>query len=423
MTTHSSDKNDRVAKAKSASYALAALSCDQRAQILADVADAIVAHKTTILRANTRDVDAARRAGNNESFLERLTLTEKKIADICNTIRDIIVAPEVVGTITDTVVRPRGITIAKQRVPLGLVAIIYESRPNVTVDAFTMAMKSGNAVIIRGGKEIIHTNAVMMRVFRRVLRAHSLTAATITDMSGGNHSDAIVLMQDSRIDCLIPRGGKKLIDTVVRNATVPVIITGASVVHTYVDADADIALAARVVTNAKTRRVSICNALDVVLVHRDVLMAFLCKVAPLLQKHNVTLRADRVAYAALKKIPYSQTKRATQKDFDTEFLSYTLAVKTVPHIDAAIAHIRRHSLGHSEAIITKNIKKRDYFFHAVDAACLYHNTSTQFSDGGEFGLGGEVGISTQKLHARGPFAYESLTTYKYLITSNGATRP
>lgn len=414
--------NSTIARAHNATQTLLALSATERRDILLQFSRALRTHSAAIIRANARDCRDARKNHIPDHFIERLTLNQNQCINIARGVHTIAMASDILFKNISVVKRPSGIVIAKQRVPLGLIAMIYESRPNVTVDAFTMAFKSGNAVILKGGKEIRHTNTIITRIIQDILVAHNIDCASITDLSGLDHESTVLLMQNSYIDCLIPRGGKKLINAVVQHATIPVIVTGASVVHTYIDTDANLDLAVNVVTNAKTRRVSICNALDVVLVHKDIIKLFAQKITPFLAEKNVAIRADAIAHSAFKKNNYPHLTRATAEDFDTEFLDYTLAIKTTENLHAAITHIQKHSLGHSEAIITTDTHKKDTFFRLIDAACLYHNTSTQFSDGGEFGLGGEIGISTQKLHARGPFAYESLTTYRYLVTSKGATR-
>lgn len=420
MKNHTIDH--AITTAKNASRTLLTLTKRDRTQILLHIMHALHDHITQIIAANKKDQKIARAQKLPESFIERLSLDAQKIHTISLSVKTVAYAPDTLMMIMHTDKRPSGITIAKQSVPLGLIAMIYESRPNVTIDAFVMAFKSGNAIILKGGKEIQNTNRLLIKIIRTVLKDHDISPHIIQDISGIGRTASNKLLCDQRIDCLIPRGGKKLIDHVRKNATVPVIITGASVVHTYIDEHADLDLAVRIVTNAKTRRVSICNALDVILVHQKILTEFLSLLAPLMKERNVVLRADKKSYAILQKFGYRKLRKATKYDFDTEFLDLVLAIKTVSSCEKAIAHVQEHSLGHSEAIITTQRENAEKFFREIDAACLYLNTSTQFSDGGEFGMGGEIGISTQKLHARGPFAYESLTTYKYLVKSNGEVR-
>ena len=414
--------DQKIAKAKKASSSLLDLSAKQRTTVLKDLATHLKKNERVILQANEKDIKNAHAHDVNESFIERLALDHKKILGMHNATKHVAIAPDVLYELLEKSTQPSGITIQKKRYPLGVISIVYESRPNVTVDAFAMAFKSGNAVILKGGKEIYHTNKAIVTIIRSILKKHSINSHIIQDLSAIPREHMLHILSDERIDCLIPRGGKGLIDFVKKHATIPIIITGASVVHTYVDNEADIDLAVNVILNAKTRRVSICNALDTVLLHRDIYKDFLSRFISALHDIELNIHADTPTHTYLTKLSYPHLTRATAEDFDTEFLDMILAIKTVNSLDDAIAHIHKHSLGHSEAIITQNTKHVQKFFQQIDAACLYHNTSTQFSDGGEFGMGGEIGISTQKLHARGPFAYKELTTYKYLITSRGSIR-
>jgi glutamate-5-semialdehyde dehydrogenase len=394
----------------------------QRKAVLLGLAKEIYSERDVIIKANRKDIVVAKKSGKNISFIKRLSLDENKIKAISKSLEEIAIAEDSLFQVLEENKRPSGIKIKKVRFPLGLLAIIYESRPNVTIDAFALAFKSGNAVILKGGKEIKETNRVLVNTIKKVLEKNNINASVVQDVSGLNKELTLGLLRDKRIDCLIPRGGKSLIDFVKKNATVPIIETGASVVHAYVDKSADLEMAKNVILNAKIRRVSICNALDVLIIHHDIAQKFLKLLASVLTGNNIELKTDKEAFAILKKIGYSRLKKATSLDFDTEFLDYILAIKTVKSFEEALDHIKKHSLGHSEAIITKNKKQTEQFFREIDAACLYWNTSTQFSDGGEFGMGGEIGISTQKLHARGPFSYQALTTYKYLVESEGVMR-
>lgn len=411
-----------IKSAKASSESLLKLNGSQRKAVPLELAKAIYSEKDAIIKGNKKDIDAAKNSGKNDSFIERLTLDEKRIKAISKLLEEIANAEDSLFQVLEEKKRPSGIKIKKVRFPLGLLAIIYESRPNVTVDAFALAFKSGNAVILKGGKEIKETNRVLVDIIKRVLKKQSIDANIVQDVSGLDKKLTLALLKDNRIDCLIPRGGKNLIDFVKNNATIPIIETGASVVHTYVDKSADLEMARKIIVNAKTRRVSICNALDVLIMQKKIAPKLLKLLAGDLAESNVELRADKESFAILEKIGYPKLKKAVALDFDTEFLDYVLAVKTIGNFKEALDHIKRHSLGHSEAIITKNKKQAEQFFREIDAACLYLNTSTQFSDGGEFGMGGEIGISTQKLHARGPFSYRELTTYKYLVESKGSTR-
>lgn len=418
----SNELKTTINRAKASSESLLKLNGFQRKAVLLELAKAIYSEKDAIIKRNKKDIDAAKKFGKNDSFIERLTLDEKKIKAISKSLEEIASAEDSLFQVLEEKKRPSGIKIKKVRFPLGLLAIIYESRPNVTVDAFALAFKSGNAVILKGGKEIKETNRVLVDIIKRVLKKQTIDTNIVQDVSGLSKELTLALLKDNQIDCLIPRGGKNLIDFVKNNATIPIIETGASVVHTYVDKSADLEMARKIIVNAKTRRVSICNALDVLIMHKEISQKLLKLLAGDLAENNVELRADKESFSILEKIGYPKLKKVVALDFNTEFLDYVLAIKTVINFKEALDHIKRHSLGHSEAIITKNKKQAEQFFREIDAACLYLNTSTQFSDGGEFGMGGEIGISTQKLHARGPFAYRELTTYKYLVESQGSTR-
>jgi len=319
-------------------------------------------------------------------------------------------------------VRPNGLKIQQAAVPFGVILMIYESRPNVTVDAATLSLKSGNAVILKGGKEAINSNRVIVKAIKAALKSVGAPEDAVQFVdSVEKNSIADFLKMKGLIDVVIPRGGKGLINFVVENSRIPVIETGASVVHTYVDKKFDLRFAVPVIVNSKTRRVSICNALDVLLVHKDSAKKILPSLAKELAQCNVEIRADEKAYKIL--AGYPKLRRIAVQDFDTEFLDYILAVKIVNNIDEALEHIAKHSLRHTEAIITKDRTAAERFLNEVDAACVYVNAATQFTDGAQFGLGAEIGISTQKLHVRGPFALEGLTTYKWKIYGKGQTRP
>ena len=411
-----------IIQTKAASAELLNLNAKQRSKVLLNLATLLLSQKRQIIKANLKDVEMAKKDGRNESFIERLSLDQAKIFSMVDSLKQISAQPDRLFKTIEQRQRPSGLKIKKVVFPIGLVAMIYESRPNVTIDAFALSFKSGNAVILKGGREITNTNKILVGLIKKVLAKSAINTNIILDLSSINQKTTLELVKNEQIDCLIPRGGKGLISFVKENSKIPLIITGASVVHTYIDASADLTTAKKIIENAKTRRVSICNALDVLLLHQKICQQFLKLITPELEKKNVEIRADKNSFAVLKKINYQKLKKASAKDFDTEFLDYILAVKTVNNFNEALEHINKHSLGHSEAIITRNKKIADVFFKQIDSACLYLNTSTQFSDGGEYGLGGEIGISTQKLHARGPFAQEALTTYKYLTESNGAVR-
>ncbi len=407
---------------KQASNSLMELTNGIKKNVLLKLSAELVANSEYIIDANIKDIKQAQKNLKDASFIERLSLDKIKIKAIANSVKQIAIRKDAINKIIEEIKRPSGLTIKKIRVPLGLIAIIYESLPNVTIDAFTLTFKSGNAVILKGGKEIKYTNQALIKIIQKVLVEFNIDCNIIKDFSGIDRSLTMELLQNTNIDCLIPRGGKNLIDFIRNNAKVPVIITGASVVHTYVDDNADLEMAKKIIINAKTRRVSICNALDVLLVHKNTYQELIKNIIKELENKKIEVRADKRSYTIFKKLKYPYLKQAKLQDFDTEFLDYVLAVKVVDNFAEALKHIKQHSLGHSEAIITKSKKNAEKFFKNIDSACLYWNTSTQFSDGYEYGLGSEIGISTQKLHARGPFAYESLTTYKYIVSSDGAIR-
>lgn len=418
----SNELHKKIAAAKKASTCLFDLDSSTRKKVLLNLSSELIKRAQEIISANKKDIADAQKNNKSENFIERLTLNQKNILLMAGSIKKIARKKDILFEKLEERIMPSGIKIQKIRVPLGLVGIIFESRPNVTIDAFALTFKSGNGVILKGGKEIKHTNAKLISIIRKILAANKISPQLIQDIGGIDRNLTKDFVSNKMIDCLIPRGGKNLIDLVKNNAKIPIIITGASVVHTYIDESADLNLAQKVIFNAKTRRVSICNALDVVLLHEKIYKKFLSLIKEKLAAKNVELRADKKSYAFLEKLKYPNLKSVRETDFDSEFLDYILAVKIVKNFSQALKHIKKHGLGHSEAIITKSDSQAKNFFKQVDAACLYLNTSTQFSDGGEFGLGGEIGISTQKLHARGPFAFRELTTYKYIVSSKGAIR-
>lgn len=410
-------------KAKVAAPAVAALSTDEKNAALAAMADNLLAHEQDILAANRKDLDSARGTISNV-MMDRLMLDHDRIYGMADGIRDLIELQDPVGYIEKTIRRPNGLEIRKVRVPLGVIAIIYESRPNVTSDAASLAFKSGNVCVLRGGKESYRTSLAVVTALKEALHACGITEDAVNLVSDLTHESANTLMEAvGLVDLLIPRGGAGLIRRVVENAKVPCIQTGSGICHIYVDASADIDMAVNIVNNAKTSRPSVCNAEEVLLVNRKIAPAFL----PALRKKlvderkaqgltPVELRLDPEAAQIIDGVP------AGPEDFDTEFLDYILAVKIVGDVKEAIAHIAMHSTGHSEAIITDDAGSAALFTRDVDSAAVYVNASTRFTDGGEFGLGCEMGISTQKLHARGPMGLFELTSYKYVIHGNGQIR-
>ena len=408
-----------LAAARGAKNEVGQLSTWQKNQALLAMAEALEESRENILAANALDLAAAR--GNiSEVMLDRLRLTPERIAAMARGIRDVVGLPDPVGVVLEETVRPDGLTIQKVSVPMGVIAIIYESRPNVTSDAAALALKSGNVCILRGGKEAIHSATAIVDALKRGLSQAGITENAINLVQDTSRSSATALMTaQGYVDLLIPRGGAGLIAACVRNATVPCIATGTGICHVYVEKTADQDMALRIVENAKTSRPSVCNAEEVLLVDKAIAGEFLPRLYQRLvtqSAHPVELRLDETARSIIPGIP------AGERDFDTEFLDYVLAVGCVDGPEAAIAHIAAHSTGHSEAIITRDEAVARKFCACVDSAAVYVNASTRFTDGGEFGLGCEMGISTQKLHARGPMGLRELTTYHYIVRGNGHIR-
>ena len=409
--------------AKAAVSALSRATSQQKNDALLAMAQALEDHKDEILAANAQDVSAA--TGHiSPVMLDRLALSEGRISDMAAGIRQVVALPDPVGKVLRRVERPNGLVIEKTAVPMGVVAIIYESRPNVTSDAAALALKSGNVCVLRGGKEAYRSAAAIVRAMKTGLTAAGLPETAVNLVEDTTRQSATELMEAvGYVDLLIPRGGAGLIRAVTENAKVPCIQTGTGICHVYVDRAADLNMAVNIIENAKTSRPSVCNAEEVCLVHRDIAAEFLPMLQERLQTKRiaagqtpVTLLADPEANAILKAVP------AGEKDFDTEFLDYTLAVGLVGSVEEAIDHIAQHSTGHSEAIITGDDQAARLFCQCVDSAAVYVNASTRFTDGGEFGLGCEMGISTQKLHARGPMGLDELCTYKYIIHGSGQIR-
>ncbi|HFI0738354.1 TPA: glutamate-5-semialdehyde dehydrogenase [Streptococcus suis] len=389
---------------------------EQKNQALSAMADQLVAQTEAILAGNAIDMENAK-GKISQVMQDRLLLTAERIEAMANGIRALIGLPDPVGLVLDESTRADGLNIRKKSIPFGLVGMIYESRPNVTSDAAALAIKSGNAVILRGGKEAFHSAQAIVTALKAGLEQAGLSPKVIELVQDTSRVSATELMTaKGKIDLLVPRGGAGLIQAVVENATVPVIETGTGICHVYVDKDADLDKALQIVVNAKTSRPSVCNAAEVLLVHEEIASQFLPRLEEALAG-QVELRADSQAQALLK-----QARPAGDRDFDTEFLDYVLAVKVVSSVEEAIRHIGQHSTGHSEAIVTENSQMAERFTLYVDSAAVYVNASTRFTDGGEFGLGCELGISTQKMHARGPMGLREMTTYKYIITGDGHIR-
>lgn len=389
---------------------------EQKNQALSAMADQLVAQTEAILAGNAIDIENAQ-GKISQVMQDRLLLTAERIEAMANGIRSLIDLPDPVGLVLDESTRADGLNIRKKSIPFGLVGMIYESRPNVTSDAAALAIKSGNAVILRGGKEAFHSAQAIVTALKAGLEQAGLSPKVIELVQDTSRVSATELMTaKGKIDLLVPRGGAGLIQAVVENATVPVIETGTGICHVYVDKDADLDKAVQIVVNAKTSRPSVCNAAEVLLVHETIASHFLPRLEEAFAG-QVELRADSQAQALLK-----QSTPAGDQDFDTEFLDYIMAVKVVSNVEEAISHIAQHSTGHSEAIVTENSQIADLFTLYVDSAAVYVNASTRFTDGGEFGLGCELGISTQKMHARGPMGLREMTTYKYIITGDGHIR-
>ena len=408
--------------ARRAAPALAALGTDRKNAALEQIAATLVEHRDPILAANRRDMAAAAEAGMSASLQDRLRLDEGRIAGIAAAVRELIALPDPIGSEIDRRSRPNGLQIARVRVPLGVCGVIFESRPNVAVDVAAICLKSGNATVLRGGSEAIHSNTALVEALRAAGRRCGLPEGWVGLV--GSTDRAIVgdmLRMRSHFDVVIPRGGAGLVEFVASTAVVPVLETGFGVCHTYVHSDADLEKAHRIVVNAKTRRPSICNALDTLLVDAAVAPEFLPAVGASLIEGGVTMHADPRARALL---PGDDgVESLGPGDLDTEWLSLQMSVAVVDGPAAAVEHIRSHGSGHSEAIVTENDGVGRGFLREIDAAAVYWNASTQFTDGGEFGLGAEVGISTQKLHARGPMGLEELTSYKWVVTGEGQVRP
>lgn len=405
--------------ARRASELLPRLTQQQRDDILRATAQAIRSQIDALLEANRADLD---RMNPDNPLYDRLQLTRQRIEAIADDMESVAALPSPVGEIMAEWTRPNGMKIRKQRVPFGVIGIIYEARPNVTFDVFSLCFKTANACVLKGGSDARCSNEAAIRIIHQTLEAHGVDCAAATLLPSDHESTAAMLNAVGLIDVVIPRGSSRLISFVRDNARVPVIETGAGVVHTYFDADGDLEKGSRIVCNAKTRRISVCNALDCLLVHDSRLKDLPALCAPLADR-NVILYADDASFTALDgHYPAALLKHADEHSYGTEFLDYKMAIRTVASIDEALAHIAQYTSHHSEAIITENEAAARRFTSEVDAACVYVNVSTAFTDGGQFGFGAEIGISTQKLHARGPMALPELTTYKYIITGDGQIR-
>ena len=405
---------------KDASLDLAQLDNDTINRILNSIADAAVSNAGLILEANRKDLE---RMDASNPMYDRLKLTKERIEGIAADTRKVSTLPSPLGRILKHHTLPNGLELTRISVPFGVIGIVYEARPNVTFDVFALCLKSGNACILKGGKDADDSNRAIVSLIKDILNKYGVNEHIIELLPATHEATGALLHANGFVDLVIPRGSKRLIDFVRQEATVPVIETGAGVCHAYFDKSGDLEKGARIINNAKTRRVSVCNALDCTIIHRDRLADLPQLCAPLADS-NVLIYADEPALASLQgSYPTELLKPATETTYGTEFQSYTMAVKTVASITEALKHIRKFGSGHSECIITEDADAAGLFLKSVDAACVYHNAPTSFTDGAQFGLGAEIGISTQKLHARGPMALEEITTYKWIIKGDGQVRP
>ena len=405
-------------RAKAASKKTAVLTTIERNNALRSVGDALIKHSDEIIKANKIDIENARANGMKPALLDRLSLNGERIKSMVEGLLQVADLEDPIGEITHMKKRPNGLMIGYQKVPLGVVAIIYESRPNVTVDAFSLTFKSGNAVILRGGSDCINSNIMLVDIIRDSLKSMGLDEDSIILITDTDRKYVNELMKlNEYVDVIIPRGGAGLIKNVVNNSTVPVIETGTGNCHVYVDESADLDMAVNIVYNAKTQRIGVCNACESLVVHRAIAEKFIPMVVDKLKEKNVEVRGDSFSMDIDRRIV-----PATEEDWGTEYLDYIISLKTVENIDEAIEHINRYNTGHSEAIVTKDYDNSRKFTQQIDAAAVYVNASTRFTDGFEFGFGAEIGISTQKIHARGPMGLDALTTGKYVILGDGQVR-
>ena len=407
-------------QAKAAAYELGNASTLLKNKGLLEMAKLLLKKQTEILVANERDLQMAKEKGISQAMLDRLTLNAERLQDMAEGLRQVAGLPDPIGEVLSMWKTENELQIGQKRVPLGVIGMIYEARPNVTCDAAGLCLKTGNAVILRGGSEAIHSNMAIVAILREALKNVGLPVDSVQMIENTSRELALEMMRcNTYIDVLIPRGGAGLIQSVVHHATVPVIETGIGNCHVYVDSDCDLQMAKNIVVNAKTSRPAVCNAAEKLLIHEQVAVEFLPKVVDALEEKNVEIRADEKVRALL---PNKNLVRATKEDWYQEYLDYIIGVKVVANIDAAIAHINQYGSKHSEVIVTNRYDHAQKFLQCVDAAAVYVNASSRFTDGGEFGFGAEIGISTQKVHARGPMGLKELTTIKYIIYGNGQIR-
>lgn len=391
-------------------------------ETLRKAADALLAHEADILAANAIDVKNGQERNMPAGLLDRLTLNHDRLVGMADGLRQIAELDDPIGEVLSMKKRPNGLVIGRRRVPIGVIGIIFEARPNVTSDAFGLCFKSGNCAILKGGSDAIHSNIAIVSAMQEALRAMNIPDGVLSLIEATDHETTGKFMKMKQyVDLLIPRGGRGLIQTVVNEATIPVIETGTGNCHVYVDDSADFDMAINIIKNAKTQRIGVCNACESIVVNRAIAKDFLPKLYAALKEYDVQMRGDDTAVECLGNQPL--VIPATEEDWGTEYLDYIMSVKVVDTIDEAIEHINRYNTSHSEAIVTENYDHAQQFLNEIDSACVYVNASTRFSDGNEFGFGAEIGISTQKLHARGPMGLEALTSYKYIIYGNGQIRP
>lgn len=412
------DLREMGKRAAAAKYQLQGLTTEEKNRALEHAAEALTEHTREILTANARDLDRGRENGMHQGLLDRLKLNQVRIAAMAQGLKQVAALPDPVGECLESFDRPNGLHIEKHRVPLGVIGIIYESRPNVTADAFALCFKAGNAVILKGGSDALASNMAIAHVLQQALTDCGIDRDAVQLITDTNRAVTTAFMRlKEYVDVLIPRGGAGLIRTVVENSTIPVIETGTGNCHIYVDRDADLDMAVPIIVNAKTQRIGVCNACESLVIHEAVREALMPRLQKALEEEQVEIRGDERVRAAI-----SGVVPATEEDYGKEYLDYIISMKTVDSLEEAIDHINRYSTHHSESIITANPKAAEAFLSRVDAACVYVNASTRFTDGFEFGFGAEIGISTQKLHARGPMGLKELTTYKYTIYGNGQVR-
>jgi glutamate-5-semialdehyde dehydrogenase len=423
MATTAASVSDICLQAQAAARTLATVPATVKDRALHAIADALADRTPEILEANARDMEAGREAGLGAALLDRLQLTQARVAAIAAQVRDIAALTDPVGEVVSGERRPNGLELTKVRVPLGVVAVVYEARPNVTIDAAALCLKSGNAIVLRGSSSAAHSNAVLAGIAADAASAAGIPEGAIALVAGGGREElAELATQAGVVDLIIPRGGEGLKNALKGVATVPVIFAASGNCHVYVDATADLDRALAITLNAKTQRPGVCNAAETLLVHADVAPVFLPRAVAALREAGVELRVDGRT-RALAGPQAAELVDATEADWDTEFLELTLAVGIVDSVQEAVAHVNRHGSGHSEAIVTSDVAAARLFEQVVDAACVYVNASTRFTDGGEFGMGAEIGNSTQKLHARGPIGLRELCTTKYVVRGDGHVRP